>query len=402
MNILFVHEVDWFRKVVFEIHSLPELLSSLGHRVYVVDFGSLHDRKHIFDFGTLRTKEFNNLSRAHVGSSVELIRPGFIKAPFLDRASAFFTHYFEIKKTIRDKKINAIVLYSVPTNGLQTITLAKKYGVPVVFRSIDVIHMLVPRKILRPLVFSLEKYVYTYVDKILTLSPKLSDYVVRMGADKNKVELLPFGVDMSKFNPYVEAEELRGKLGIAGDDKVIVYVGTLFEFSGLDLYLKQFPAVLEEFPGAKLVIVGGGALLEKLKELVINLRLTENVILTGFQPFDMMPQYINLADICINPFEVNATTRDIIPGKIIQYLSCAKPVLATSLPGMISLLSGPERGVVYSNIDELAENTIKLLKDSRMVKTIGENGYRYVKNNHDEREIARRLDIILGQMINTC
>jgi glycosyltransferase involved in cell wall biosynthesis len=402
VNILFVHEVDWFRKVVFEIHSLPELLSSLGHRVYVVDFGSLHDRKHIFDFGTLRTKEFNNLSRAHVGSSVELIRPGFIKAPFLDRASAFFTHYFEIKKTIRDKKINAIVLYSVPTNGLQTITLAKKYGVPVVFRSIDVIHMLVPRKILRPLVFSLEKYVYTYVDKILTLSPKLSDYVVRMGADKNKVELLPFGVDMSKFNPYVEAEELRGKLGIAGDDKVIVYVGTLFEFSGLDLYLKQFPAVLEEFPGAKLVIVGGGALLEKLKELVINLRLTENVILTGFQPFDMMPQYINLADICINPFEVNATTRDIIPGKIIQYLSCAKPVLATSLPGMISLLSGPERGVVYSNIDELAENTIKLLKDSRMVKTIGENGYRYVKNNHDEREIARRLDIILGQMINTC
>jgi glycosyltransferase involved in cell wall biosynthesis len=368
----------------------------------VVDFGSLHDRKHIFDFGTLRTKEFNNLSRAHGGSSVELIRPGFIKAPFLDRASAFFTHYFEIKKTIRDKKINAIVLYSVPTNGLQTITLAKKYGVPVVFRSIDVIHMLVPRKILRPLVFSLEKYVYTYVDKILTLSPKLSDYVVRMGADKNKVELLPFGVDMSKFNPYVEAEELRGKLGIAGDDKVIVYVGTLFEFSGLDLYLKQFPAVLEEFPGVKLVIVGGGALLEKLKELVINLRLTENVILTGFQPFDMMPQYINLADICINPFEVNATTRDIIPGKIIQYLSCAKPVLATSLPGMISLLSGPERGVVYSNIDELAENTIKLLKDSRMVKVIGENGYRYVKNNHDEREIARRLDIILGQMINTC
>lgn len=402
MNILFVHEVDWFRKVVFEIHSLPELLSSLGHRVYVVDFGSLHDRKHIFDFGTLRTKEFNNLSRAHVGSSVELIRPGFIKAPFLDRASAFFTHYFEIKKTIRDKKINAIVLYSVPTNGLQTITLAKKYGVPVVFRSIDVIHMLVPRKILRPLVFSLEKYVYTYVDKILTLSPKLSDYVVRMGADKNKVELLPFGVDVSKFNPYVEAEELRGKLGIAGNDKVIVYVGTLFEFSGLDLYLKQFLAVLEEFPGVKLVIVGGGALLEKLKELVINLRLTENVILTGFQPFDMMPQYINLADICINPFEVNATTRDIIPGKIIQYLSCAKPVLATSLPGMISLLSGPERGVVYSNIDELAENTIKLLKDSRMVKTIGENGYRYVKNNHDEREIARRLDIILGQMINTC
>jgi len=136
-----------------------------------------------------------------------------------------------------------------------------------------------------------------------------------------------------------------------------------------------------------------------LKKLVVNLKLTENVVLTGFQPFDMMPQYINLADVCINPFVVNATTRDIIPGKIIQYLSCAKPVLATPLPRMVSLPSGQERGVVYSNIDESAENTIKLLKDSEMARAIGENGYRYVKDNHDEMEIARRLETILNQMI---
>lgn len=178
-----------------------------------------------------------------------------------------------------------------------------------------------------------------------------------------------------------------------------MFIGTLFEFSGLDSYLEQFPRVVKEIPETKLIIVGGGALLGKLKKLVVDLELTENVVLTGFQPFDTMPQYINLADICINPFEVNATTRDIIPGKIIQYLSCAKPVLATPLLGMVSLLSGPERGLVYSNIDEFAENTIKLLKDSEMAKAIGENGYRYVKNNHDERKIARRLDEILNQMV---
>jgi len=269
MNILFVHEVDWFRKVVFEMHSLSELLSSLGHNVFVVDFGSLRDRKHIFDFGTLKTKEFNNVSRAHVGSSVELIRPGFIKAPFLDRASAFFTHYSEIKKAMRDKEIDAVVLYSVPTNALQTITLARKYGVPVVFRSIDVAHMLVPYKILRPITFSLEKRVYRCVDKILTLSPKLSDYVIRMGADRRKVEMLPLGVDSNKFNPNVDTKELKEKLGLTEENKVILFIGTLFEFSGLDLYLEQFPAVLKEFPEAKLVIVGGGILFEKLRKLVL-------------------------------------------------------------------------------------------------------------------------------------
>ena len=399
MNILFVHEVDWLQKVVFEIHSLPELLSSFGHNVFVIDFGSLHNRRHALDFGTLKAQEFNGVSRAHIGSSITLIRPGFVKAPLLDRASAFFTHYFEIERAINEKEIDAIVLYSVPTNGLQAINLARKHSVPIIFRSIDVIHMLVPHRILRPVTFSLEKWVYGHVDKILTLSPKLSDYVVRMGADRDRVELLPFGVDMNKFKPNVDTKGLKEKLRITEGDKVIVFVGTLFEFSGLDSYLEQFPKVVKEIPETKLIIVGGGALLGKLKKLIVDLELIENVVLTGFQPFDMMPQYINLADTCINPFEINSATRDIIPGKIIQYLSCAKPVLATPLPGMISLLSGPERGVVYSNIDEIAENTIKLLKDSEMARDIGENGYRYVKNNHDEKKIAHKLDRILNQIV---
>ena len=57
---------------------------------------------------------------------------------------------------------------------------------------------------------------------------------------------------------------------------------------------------------------------------------------------------------------------------------------------------------MYSNIDEFAKNTVKLLRDSEMAKIIGENGYRYVKNNHNERKIAHKLDRILNKMINTC
>ncbi len=38
MNILFIHEVDWINKVVFDIHSLAEALSLLGHRVFAIDY----------------------------------------------------------------------------------------------------------------------------------------------------------------------------------------------------------------------------------------------------------------------------------------------------------------------------------------------------------------------------
>jgi len=398
LNILFVHEVDWSTKVVFDMHSLSELLAIFGHNVFVIDFPSLRNRRRLLDFGSLKTEEFKNVAgRAHSCSPVTLIRPGFIKAPFLDRASAFFTHYLAIEKAVKDHHIDAIVLYSVPTNGLQTVKLAKKNGIPVFFRSIDILHELVPYWFLSPLTFSLETWVYNHVDKILTLSPKLSEYVIRMDANEDNVELLLFGVDLTKFNTSVDSAELKKRLGIAEQDLVVLYVGTLFEFSGLDLYLEQFSQVVKSIHRAKLIIVGEGALFRRLKELVRDYGLAENVILTGFQPFDMMPQYINMANICINPFEVNGATSDIVPGKILQYLACGKPVLATPLPGMVSLLEGPKNGLFFSRIDEFAKNTVKLLKNPKMAESLGEKGYQYVRNNHDELQLAHRLEAILNE-----
>ena len=366
----------------------------------MVDFGSLQHKEKSLDFGTLKVKEYQNISRAHDNSPINLIRPGFVKTPFLDRISAFITHYVEIKRVIQEKEIDVIVLYSVPTNGLQTIKLAKKFGIPVVFRSIDVLHMLVMNKFLGPLVFALEKSVYKKVDRILALSPKLSDYVIRMGAEERKVELLLFGVDMNKFNPNIDYSQLKNNLRLKKNSKIILYVGTLFDFSGLDIYLKQFPSILKEHPETKLLIIGGGPLLNKLKNLTMKLNISENVVIPGFQPFNMMPQYINIADICINPFKLTNITRDIIPGKIIQYLSCGKPVLATPLPGMISRINGPDQGVIYSRISKFGEKTIELLNNKNKIKQIGKNGYLYVKKYHDEKEIARQLETILYKEIS--
>ena len=112
MNILFIHEVDWINKVVFDIHSLAEALSLSGHQVYAIDYEDTWRKKGLFDFGSLKTA-VSQVSRAFPGSSVCLRRPGFIKIPGLSRISAGLTHYTEISRTIREKDIDAIVLYSV-------------------------------------------------------------------------------------------------------------------------------------------------------------------------------------------------------------------------------------------------------------------------------------------------
>ena len=398
LNILFVHEVDWENKVVFDIHSLSELLASFGHNIVIIDFAAYDRTKRIKNLVSVR-KDLSFKGRARSETSVTVIRPGLIKAPFLDRASAFVTHYIAIEDVIKNRRIDAIVLYSVPTNGYQVIALAKKYGIPVVFRSIDILYQLVPSRFFSAPTFSLETYVYKNSDKILALSPKLSDYVVRMKAQREKVDLLLFGVDLSRFNPFVESGTLKKSIGLGDDDLVVLFVGTLFDFSGLDLYLEQFPQVVKELPRARLLIVGGGALLERLKRRASELGLLKNVIFTGFQPFNLMPQFISMANICINPFRLTGATREIIPGKILQYLACGKPVLATPLPGMTSQIKSIEDGLIYATINEFASETIRLLNDQSFVSELGKRGFEYVEQNHNEIGLARKLESVLYEEI---
>ena len=175
MNILFIVEVDWEKTYVLDVHNLSESLSILGHNVFIIDFPRKQPKKGRFGFGSLRTEELRNVAgRANAKSSLTVIRPGFIRIPIVELASALVTHYLAIETVIRRYGIDAIVLYSVSTNGVQTIRLAKKYGIPVVFRCLDRLHELVPYPygFLSPVTFSLERWVYRHVDKILPADRK--------------------------------------------------------------------------------------------------------------------------------------------------------------------------------------------------------------------------------------
>lgn len=393
MNILFVHEVDWLKKVVFDIHNLAESLSILGHRVYAIDYEDTWKRERLLELGSLKTKEIRGVSRAVPGASVCLRRPGFIKIPGLSRLSAGYTHYREIQRTIREKNIDVIVLYSVPTNGLQTIHLARKFGIPVVFRSIDILHRLVRYSFLRPPTRFLEKRVYSQVDAVLAITPNHARYVTSMSADPSKVKLLPLPIDTEIFRPSVDCSDVRQRWGVGDSDQVLVFVGTLFEFSGLDKFIQEFPRITRLFPQVRLLIVGDGPQRRRLERLITELKLGGQVIITGFQPYETVPQYINLATVCINPFVNTPATEDIFPGKIIQYIACGKATVATPLHGITSLIANESSGVLYADsIKDMVEKVISLLDSSEQRQKLGQAGIDYVRAAHEQQKIARLLE----------
>jgi glycosyltransferase involved in cell wall biosynthesis len=395
MNILFVSEYDWLESVVFDLHMLSEGLSLLGHQVYAIDrewgIGSR------FRF---RTREIKDVARAFPEGRVLLRRPGFMNFPGLGLLSTALTHYWEIKKIIRERKIDVIVLYAVLVSGLQSVYLAKKLNIPIVFRCLDIVHNLRPSPIARMATRILERRVYSKVDSVLAISPGYSEYVKSMGAPGSKVRLLLFPIDTGSFGPAVDCSGIRQKWGLNEKDQIVIFVGVLYEFSGLSDFIRQFPDVIRQVPEAKLLIVGDGPLRPELERIIAELGLKERIIITGYQPFETMPQYINTAAICINPFPITDLTKYIFSGKIIQYLACGKATIATPVPGMTTLIPGESCGVIYADSAAgMAREVVQLLKSSERKQQLGQAGLDYVQRAHDAEKVTRQLEAFLEEVI---
>ena len=208
---------------------------------------------------------------------------------------------------------------------------------------------------------------------------------------KKNVEYFPLGFDPQVFKPMVKDRQLAHGLGISDNDKVILFVGTIYEFSGLENIIQKFENVKDKIKGVKLLIVGGGPNFEKIKSLVNKKKLSSDVILTNFKPQHEIPKLISLANVCLNPFEINKITDRIIPIKIFEYLACGKPVLSTPLKGTMDLLPKEDFGIMYSPYDSFVESLTDLLVNTEKLDELGNKGLDYVIKNHDWDILADSL-----------
>ena len=388
MNILIIHEIDWLKKVIYEPHHLAELFSMKGHNVFVIDCRE-PDAKSLID--GFHTSTITNFNRVYKNASITLFRLPSLLIKGLNRATYFLACQNIIKKIVQENKIDIIWLYGLASNGMQSVKVAKEFNIPIIQRQLDVSHELVRIPLLKQLTRKCEKFVTSNVSKVLCGARPLIDYTIEMGAKEENVEYFPLGFDPQTFKPMVKDQHLAHKLGISDNDKVILFVGTIYEFSGLENIIQNFETIKSKVKEIKFLIVGGGLDFEKIKSLVNKKKLQSDVILTNFKPQHEIPKFISLADVCINSFEINKITDRIIPIKILEYLACGKPVLSTPLKGTIDLLPKEDFGIIYSQYDSFVENLSELLTNTEKLEELGNKGLDYVIKNHDWNILADSL-----------
>jgi glycosyltransferase involved in cell wall biosynthesis len=218
------------------------------------------------------------------------------------------------------------------------------------------------------------------------------------GVPESRIRLLPSGVDLQMFSPGDRDNHLLRQWGIEPANKVVLFMGTIYRFSGLDRVIRGLPAMLARDPTIRLLIAGIGEDEERLRQLAAGCGVSGKVIFAGMQPYALLPAIVRSADVCINPFELNGVTEKILPTKLFQYLACAKPVVATSLPGTVPFLRGENDGVVYASLEEFSDRLEDLLCRPDRIEQLGRAGQAAVRK-YDWAHIARQLASWLEEIV---
>jgi len=394
MNILVIHEIDWLKKVTYEIHHLSELFSLAGHNVYAIDVpdpGLISFNKTIF-------QNILNYHRVYDDASVTLLRTPIFPIKGLHRISAYFFSYNFIKKMLKKYNIDIVFLFGVVTNGKATIKASKELNIPVVHRTLDVIHELIREKFLRNSIHKIEKIIYPQFDKVLCQTPFMKKWAEQIGS--TNVDVVPQGVDGNIIKPLSVDKQLQQKLGLTNEHQVVMYLGTVYSFSGLDAIIEKIPTILKEIPDFKLLVVGGGPDLEFFKEKAKKTDVLNKIIFTGFVPYLQVPHYCSLAKIFINPFRIIEVTNKLSPVKIFDLLSCGKPVIATPLDGLLHDFPPDSNVLIYSQVEDFDKKIIELLKKDSLDE-LGQRGRDYVEKNYTWTNVTEKILDIFSKLIET-
>ncbi|HYC83409.1 MAG TPA: glycosyltransferase family 4 protein [Candidatus Paceibacterota bacterium] len=224
---------------------------------------------------------------------------------------------------------------------------------------------------------------------VTAISTYLSEQARRYGY-AGPIETIPNGVAVELFSspPDVDAlSELRSKLAISLDDKVLVTTSRLVLKNGIDAVIRALPLLP---PDVKFVIVGTGELEAKLHQLAEELKVTDRVRFVGAVGHAAIPQYLALANIF-----VRLSRSEGMGNSFIEAMAARVPVIGTPVGGIPDFLHDHATGWVcpVDDSESLARTVREILDPVNMV-SVGQviNQAEALARGYDWESIAQKME----------
>ncbi|MDD5331747.1 MAG: glycosyltransferase family 4 protein [Candidatus Nanoarchaeia archaeon] len=289
---------------------------------------------------------------------------------------------------IQPRRIKAeLVISHCPISGLAAYLSRKKFKF-LMCQDFYEYHELVKQP-------KLKKLVSLFLIKIMTrISCKNADSVIclstyiqkkAMGYGAKKAVVIPmWGIDMKHLSPNNKDPNLKKKLGIK-NQKVLFTLARLSPEKGLQYLIKAIKILEKE--NIILIIGGKGTEENYLKNLVKQLDLESKILFINYVPFEEVPHYHNIADICLL-----VSLKEGLGIGAIEPLACKKPVIGSNTGGITDTIIHNKTGLLVEpgNSQQIADAIMLLLKDKKLGDYLVKNGYEHVKNNFEQKKVTKR------------
>lgn len=310
-----------------------------------------------------------------------------------------------IEQVARKEKVHLVHSHSPLLNGLPALWIARRLGIPVVYEArafwedAAVDHGSFKEGSLRyRLSRSLETILFRSVDRVVTICEGMRRELTTRGIKLERVQVVPNGVDLARFQPQTFPSSLAKRLGVEGKPR-FGFIGSFYHYEGLRFLIESFSEISRQVRGARLILVGGGKEESLLKELASHLN--GSVIFTGQVPHEQVQEYYSLIDILVFPRRRMRLTELVTPLKPLEAMAMAKPVLASDVGGHKELIEHGKTGLLFAadSKHDLVAGAVRMATDPGLRRALSESARRYVTKTREWRVLVQRYLTLYEELL---
>lgn len=207
--------------------------------------------------------------------------------------------------------------------------------------------------------------------------------------------------DVSLLPNEITSSNINERVSLFGDsvkDKaiVILYVGNLESYQGIDLLIESFAKIYPLQLNAQLVIVGGTTKqINHYTEKTRSLKCAKGVTFLGPRPVNSLATLLTSADILVSPRTKGNNT----PMKIYSYLHSGTPLLATDLPTHTQVLDNSIALLSPPNSDDFGAGLSRLISDSNLRMQIGKRAKEISDELYTVEAFEKQIALLYSQVV---
>ncbi len=244
------------------------------------------------------------------------------------------------------------------------------------------------------------QFLYRRSDRIVVVTPAFEDYLVEhYRVPREKISVIENGVETQLFSPDAGAR-LRAEW--AAEKKFVVsYIGTMGMAHGLETIIAAAAQLQSTNRDVLFLIVGEGAEKEKIVSLARERGLS-NLRFVGQQPRENIPAYIGASDVCLVLLKKSDVFKTVIPTKMLEFMSCARPVILGVDGQARKILEDARAGLIIEpeNSEALVSAIRHLAANREDGRQLGRNGREYIVREFSRRQTAEKYIRVLEKLLN--